>query len=103
MLDINKIFYYNNSGTYCLQLDGYKWCDDNPETYTEEIFVAGDIVSMELDFDLKQLIYSKNGNNLGIAYDNIDIEENKKYKMAVRMSDTGNEIELMDFKCFKWR
>ena len=96
------IFYYSRgkeSNAYCLQLDGYKWTDSDPDEYTVQPFNEGDIISMELNLDLKHLIYAKNGNGLGIAYNNINLDDNVTYKMAVIMRDKGDEIELTDFEC----
>ena len=87
------------SSNYCLQLDGYRWSNSDPDRYTIATFITGDTVTMQVDFDLKQIIYFKNGKSLGVAFKDIDVGLHIKYKMAVRMADVGNKIQLTDFKC----
>ena len=98
-------YYWNTlSSNYCLQLDGYKWSKDHPQEYTKEKFENGDIVDMILDLNLRQLSFMKNGTiNLKVAYKNIDIEPKIKYRMAIRMDNEDDELELIGFKCCKYK
>ena len=96
--NINERFYENtNSSNYCICLDGYKITKDHAERYTNESFHSGDIISMIIDCQSRQLSFKKNGKNLGIAYDNID--HHVTYKMAIAVKFEGDEVELIDFEC----
>ena len=97
--DVNKRFYYGiYSSNYCLQLDGYKWTKTRADRYTRQEFCDGDIVSMEVDFKAKEIKYSRNGVGLGVVFSDIDVTKDLVYKMAIRLADVGNKVELIDFQ-----
>ena len=54
---------------------------------------SGDIVGMHCDMNKKELSFSINGVNHGIAYKNI---ENTEYKVAVKLYSHGDTVTLLD-------
>ena len=58
---------------------------------------------MILDCKIRQLSFIQNkDNDLGVAYDDIDVGQGIDYKMAVIMS-VDDEIELLGIKCIRKR
>ena len=98
-------FCNRESSNYCIGLDGEAWSKCDRKRYVVEgyKFNKGDIIKMIINFKLKQISYFKNNENLGVIWDNIDINNNIKYKMAVILGSPqvigGNEIALIDFQC----
>ena len=87
------------SSNYGLGLDGGSWSKGRSKRFCQSNFNDGDILKMIIDFKYREISYYHNNNHLGVAYDNLDINDNIKYKMAVIMAKIDNEIELIDFKC----
>ena len=90
-------FSNTESSNYSCSLDGNKWSQGNQNKYHSEKFIVGDIMTMTLDCKNKQLSFSHNGKDLGIAYDNIDIDTNIKYKLAIIASQRGDQIQIINF------
>ena len=59
---------------------------------------TGDIVEMILDLDKFQLKYVVNGEDFGVAFDNI---EDTGYRVAVSMNKTNDEIEFISYQVLK--
>eukprot|EP01084_Bolivina_argentea_P295266 508286_1 len=61
---------------------------------------SGDMITMTLDLFDKHISYKHNNNNLGIAFQNIDIKPDLFYRMAVKFGKKceGYSIEIEDFK-----
>lgn len=54
-----------------------------------------DIIIMELNIKDKTLKYHKNGNDLGVAFKDIDVS--CKYKLAISMFTRTQQFQIMDF------
>ena len=67
------------------------WLDRNT-------FKQGDTMEMQLDFNLKQLIFMKNDKRLW-AHHMHTICEHLQYRMAIAMINQHSEIEILSFEC----
>ena len=70
--------------------------DTNDELYGSTSDV-GDIVEMTVNTNKKQISFSVNGDDDGVAYNNIDFQL-RKYKMAVYVLDKNVKIKLIGFE-----
>ena len=93
-------FTNEESSNYCFATNGQKWSKGDRGKYHLNTFNEGDTLQMILDCKRKTLSFIHNDINLGVAYDNIDIDETINYKMAVIMASKGDELELVNFEQF---
>eukprot|EP01084_Bolivina_argentea_P180975 312615_1 len=56
-------------------------------------FTNGDTITVHLDLDKQQMSFSKNGNNIGIAFSNI--VKTQKYRLAVEAYYPSTQFELI--------
>ena len=85
--------------------DGFGWflsADDSPlvskdsqESQYGKQVKEGDVVKMIFNFDKQFLKYIVNDHDYGIAKFEREIDQNKKYKMAVTFFGHRNEVELI--------
>ena len=102
---LNRYFYFKHqdSSYYVYKFTrnrGFKYRNSRNEyanNYGHGIDV-GDIITMELDTNKKMIRFYHNGEDQGIAFENIDFSENKKYHMAVFLYDPDICLQLIDFR-----
>ena len=58
---------------------------------------SGDIVSMNVDLREKQIIFSINGKDQGVAYDYVHQDEDVKYRLMVAMHSANASVEIVNF------
>ena len=81
---------------------GYKVCSgmltkgdgSKMRRYTERQFEDGDIIEMILDLNKKQLSFTCNAEDYGVAFDNI---EDTSYRGCVSFYDCDYSIELLEY------
>ena len=101
--DVNERFFFNKkSYNYSFYSDGMKVSRYDYNDYCDKQGVVtrykqGDVITMILDCELKQLSFHKNDEDLGVAFDNIGCGQDIKYKMAIYMYHKHEEVELLDF------
>ena len=62
--------------------------------YGERVYGTGDIITMKLDLNKKELSFSVNGKDLGVAFAGIDDTE---YKAMVSMNGRGDQMEILSY------
>lgn len=77
----------------------------NKSSYKElkkygEPFVADDIIQVHLiiNKDKQQLSFACNGENLGLAFDDLKFGENIYYRLKVAVYDCNDQMTLLNFK-----
>ena len=92
--------YYAIGDTGCLEWQNANslWDITDMKSYSD-VIKKGDEIKMIFDASKGILSYHKNGKDLGIAYDNVDISKTYCMALAVRCYP-GEYIEIMDF-CVK--
>eukprot|EP01084_Bolivina_argentea_P180971 312607_1 len=58
-------------------------------------FTNGDTITVHLDLDKQQMSFSKNGNNIGIAFSNI--VKTQKYRLAIEAYYPSTKFELISY------
>eukprot|EP01083_Nonionella_stella_P273430 927501_1 len=58
-------------------------------------FTTGDTITVHLDLDKQQMSFSKNGNNIGIAFSNI--VKTQKYRLAIEAYYPSTKFELISY------
>ena len=91
-------FTNKKSSNYSCSLNGDKWSKGIRGTYHSKKFYYRDTISMTLDCSTRELSFSRNGKDLGVCYDDIDVDESIQYKMAVIMAKKDDQIELTHFR-----
>ena len=92
-------FANKTSSSYGCASGGNKWVKGTRSKYHELQFNNNDIITMRLDFNKRNLSFTRNSNDLGILnWTPIDIGQQFKYKLALIMAKQGDQIELIDFK-----
>lgn len=96
-IDLNEAFIEKDYEHYCVKSDGrkirngYVWKD-----YPCNMAI-NDIIIIRLDLNNKQLSFIKNGQNLGVVYN--DIDKTKSYRLAVSFYEDGNRIQMISYVC----
>ena len=60
----------------------------------------GTVTTMELNLKAGHLIYYVDDECLGVAIDNVQQDDDIRYKLAVGLYDKGVELKLVNFECF---
>lgn len=78
----------------------FKWCADWTVIEYGEPFMTGDLIDMHVNITKtkQQLLFSRNGKNLGTAFDNLKFGNNICYRLKVYVSEYGGQLTLIDFK-----
>eukprot|EP01083_Nonionella_stella_P036752 100278_1 len=58
-------------------------------------YSTGDIITVHLDLDKNTLEFSKNGNRLGIAYENVEAQQ--KYRLTVSLRYRSNKVDMVSY------
>ena len=88
---------YNINKHYAYGAEGYKYdFIDNRDKYGY-VFKNNDIIKMILNIKQKTISFYHH-KDIGIAFENIDFTENKKYNMAVSMYGKHDSVQLLDFQ-----
>ena len=96
-IESNGIHYvYHGEGK--IYYVGYspKWVNDDWCSYGDGC-VENDIFSVELDLKSKQIKFFINGEDQGVAYTNIDKDDNVKYRLMVSMAGKDDCVEILNF------
>ena len=92
---------YNNKCYFYAYYDkGPKYshkCSYNGESYGK-LWEASDTIKMELNTNKKTLKFYVNNVDQGIAFDEVDFENNTKYNMAIFLYQKNDSIQLIDFQ-----
>ena len=83
---------------YAWGTDHYKYSSRGGTIYSKINWKNDDIIGMELDINKKSLTFYLNGVDQGIAFENVNLDYERKYHMAVGMLDAGTSIELISFE-----
>ena len=101
---INSIFYVrgtHNNSFYAYETrnggGGTITSDDNKRFWYGQLSKEGDIVTMELDTINRTIKFYHNTFDLGIMYDNIDLDNNKTYNMAICLFENEQSVKLTYF------
>eukprot|EP01084_Bolivina_argentea_P123240 218399_1 len=95
-IHLNDAFIETTYPHYCLKSDGrriasgYVWKD-----YPCQLAI-NDIIIVRLNLNKRELSYVKNGNELGVAYKDIDISVS--YRLAVSFYEDGNRVEMISYR-----
>ena len=79
-LNLHDRRYYHYPTIECLEYEGKR------KTYTSDAFESGDIVIMELNVNVEGkscLEYHLNSRDLGIAFDQIDFDDENEYDSCI--------------------
>ena len=96
---MERLFTRNkNSSNYAARYAGRKESKGSLFNDYDFYIKRYDIVQMELNLDTRQLIYYINDRSLGPAYEDIDIGEDIKYKLAIHIYSKDATIKLIDFR-----
>lgn len=92
----NKI-YDKGQNTLC-----YGFCDDhkfshNENSYYGKKWMIGDILTINLDLNKKQLYLLINQQNQGIAFENIKSSEKMKYRLFVSLYCIEESVEILQY------
>ena len=60
-------------------------------------FTGGDIVGIDLNLSKKQISFTVNDKDQGVAFETIKSEEDLKYRLAISFYETDDSVELMSF------
>ena len=91
-------FTNKNSSNYSCASNGNKWSKGTRGKYHSNQFNDGDTLSMTLDCSIRELSFNHNGEDLGTCWEDVDVDESIKYKIAVIMAKKDDEVELIDFR-----
>ena len=61
------------------------------------------VICMDLDLRQRTIKFHVNDEDLGIAFDEIDIGDDIDYKISVTMCSIQNYVEIIDYKEFRYR
>ena len=78
---------------------GYKWSTSGCTAYGKQLR-TNDILDIHLiiDGDNQQVMFYKNKENLGVAFDEIETGHDIKYRLAVSICTKGDKVSIIDFK-----
>lgn len=84
----------------CVNGTSWKYSDQIDLEEYGEAFVTNDIIDMQLiiNDNKQQLIFTRNGKNLGVAFDNIQVSKDIYYRLRVGMDHCNGQMTLMSFK-----
>ena len=80
--------------------NGRKNDETSPQIWSGQYgdpYQKGDTVSIELDLMNGKIIFYKNGKSQGVAYENIQQDDNIEYRLAISMGSTFSKIEMIDY------
>ena len=80
---------------------GYKWNKRSQfgEPYGKPLRTNDNLdIHLIIDGDVQQVIFYKNGENLGVAFDKIETGNDIKYRLAVSICDEDDKVTITDFK-----
>ena len=63
-----------------------------------EMYETGDKVTICLDFEKKQLSFKLNDIDQGVAFDDIKVGPNIKYRLIVKLCDVGSSVSIDGFR-----
>ena len=82
---------------YCL--NGYNELKQSLEEYTNwgKVIGQGDVIRLSLDLQKKCIRYGINGDDLGIAFQNVEISDDISYRLNVELCDVNANVEHVYF------
>ena len=88
---------------YCIADNGAKrhWNPDEPhkvESYTNQQFKSGVIITFILDLSTGILSFEKDGSSLGECYNAIAMDNEIKYKIVIAMRQKGDTITIAEYE-----
>ena len=92
---LHEYFHYAYNGYY-----GYSSSSDGPsQSPYGEPFGGGDVIDIRLILgsEQRQVIFYKNGKCQGVAFENIEIGNEIKYRLAISVSDSTAPIHMTRF------
>eukprot|EP01083_Nonionella_stella_P155392 501962_1 len=92
------LHYSTTTEHYLLYDSGTLYSKNNPGiAYANGVgkYTNGDTITVHLDLDKQQMSFSKNGNNIGIAFSNI--VKTQKYRLAVEAFLPSTKFELISY------
>ena len=91
-----------NGASYCFWSQNCKYqLNKNGEEIWPEYgksFGENDIICIELHLGKKQVLFSKNKQRFGIAYRNIKVGDDIKYKLGISMFGVGSSVTIKSFE-----
>ena len=81
-----------------IKLKHHKSNTDNWYNYDGHAANFGDTITMESDTNKTIIKFYDNEEDQGIAYEDIDFSENRKYQLAVFLNDRYICVQLIDFR-----
>ena len=92
-------YYQRNDPAYALYYNGTKIRYNKRlyQKYAKIGFKQGSIVKMTVNFAKRSISYNIDGQDCGVAFDNIKHSDDIKYKMAVRIGARNDGVTLLSY------